>query len=640
MQSDSSLPRPGRAAAPAERPASAQTPKSPRTPKTPRTPRAPRTGWPALPALPARLQPALALGAWLLALLLGALAWQAVWQLRAEEAAAQNAQRSLLALAQLRATVAEAEAALHQAEPSADPEALPAYVGARQAADAGLAELRLTGPAGGEAFDRIVALGALLAQRFDALAATLQARAARGTAAVRTAGAGDDARLQAELRGALDGLAGQARERLQAERARAQAAGTLALAAVATASLLALGLLGWGGWRARADRRQAGRARAAEQAAVRDRLQAEAALQQVFDASLDALCLIDAEGRYARVGAACERLWGRPAAALRGQPYAELVHPEDRRRLEQALAAAGPAGAELACRCRRPDGTVLPVVWKALPLGGAGGLLCLVRDASEMQALRAEAALKDRELQGTAAELAQAQARAATTARLRREFMTHVGAGLRSSPVAIVSLGESLQQGLAGPLNPEQSRELARLLDTARSLGARLNALLDLALIDGGELVLAREPFDLQETVQRVADEARAAADRRGLRFEARLATDLGYARGDALRVEQVLRSLVEQTLKGPGSGTLRLAAASPADGRVVVTVVSARGDEPALDAEAGAALFDPFRAGGAGLVLAQAQRLCALMGGELAAAAGPGRGFELVLRADDAGQA
>ena len=97
MQSDSSLPRPGRAAAPAARSVPVRTPKRPRPP---------RAGRPVLPALPARLQPALALGAWLLTLLLGALAWQGVWQLRAEEAAAQNAQRSLLALAQLRATVA------------------------------------------------------------------------------------------------------------------------------------------------------------------------------------------------------------------------------------------------------------------------------------------------------------------------------------------------------------------------------------------------------------------------------------------------------------------------------------------------------------------------------------------------------
>ncbi|MDE2275486.1 MAG: PAS domain-containing sensor histidine kinase, partial [Burkholderiales bacterium] len=409
------------------------------------------------------------------------------------------------------------------------------------------------------------------------------------------------------------------------------------LVAVATATLAALGLLGWGLWRAQADRRLARRASAARQAALQDREHSDAALQRVFDASVDALCLIDAEGRLARVGAACERLWGRPAAALQGQPCTELVHPEDRRRLEQALAAAGPAGTELACRSRHPDGTPRPVLWKALPLGRDGGLLSLVRDASEVQAARAEAARLGGELQRTAAELAQAREQAATTARLRREFMAHVGAGLRSSPVAIASLGESLQQGLAGPLNPEQLRELAKLLDTARSLGTRINALLDLALIDAGELALVREPFDLQDTVQRVADDARTAADRKGLRFEARLATDLGYARGDAVRVEQVLRSLLEHAIKGAAGGTLRLAAASPAGGRIVIHLGT---DEPALDAEAGAALFDPFRAGGTGLVLAQAQRVCALMGGALAAADGPGRGFVLSLRADDAGQA
>ncbi len=594
-----------------------------------------RTAKPAV--LPERVLTAAGLLALVVLVALGALAYGSTLQTKASALAVQRSQRALTALARLRAVVAEAEAALQGAPPAASPEALAPYRLAKDESEAQLTELRSALAADSDQFDRLVALGALLSQRFDALAATLQAPQRKGAEPQRTADASDDTRLHERVQAALAELRQHAQDRLGTDQARRDASVTRTLVAIAVDSALAVGLVGFVGWRVQRDRAQASRAEALQTAAERNQRRSDLALQRVFDASFDALCVIDAEGRLARAGAACERVWGWSADAIGGKPYLDLVHPEDRRKTEQALAAApaGPTCAEFRGRCRHRDGHSIDVLWRAQALGDDGRLLCLVRDVSEAERLRAEGSRLDAALTRCRAELAQAQAQAAATARLRSEFMSHVGAGLRSSPAAIVSLGEILQQGLAGPLNAEQQRELAKLLDTARSLRGRINALLDLALIDGRQLELAREPFDLLESVQKVAGNLRGAAEKKSLGWDCRLAEDLGYARGDVARVEQLLSALLDHAIRSTAAGKVTLQALSPSGGVIRIAITDSG---PGFPPEEAAQLFDPFRAGGAGLGLALAQQLARLMGGDVDASIAPGGGstFTLTLPADD----
>ena len=587
-------------------------------------------------ALPVAVALALAL-----LLLLGGLALHGTLSLRSDSTALQRGQRSLTALARLGAVVAEAEGALRGLAPTANPQALAPYRRARDESEAQLAELRSALAADDAQFNRLVALGALLSQRFDALVAALQANPRRAGAPPLTADASDDAHLHDRVQAALAELRLHAEKQLAVAQAHHDASASRALVSIALSCAAALGLVGFGGWRLQRERVQTRRAGARQQAALRAQVLSDRALQRVLDTSFDALFTIDAEGRFERTGAACERLWGWPAESLPGKPYVDLVLPEDRRKTEQAIEAApaGPDSTEVRGRCRHRNGSTVHVLWRAQGLGSDGKLLCLVRDVGESEKLRAESSRLNEALQQSSADLAQAREQAESTARLRTAFMTHVGAGLRSSPVAIVSLAEMLQQGLGGPLNAEQQREMAKLLETARSLGARINALLDLALIDGRQLNLAREPFDLLEAVQKVASDMRGPAEKKGLRFDCQLADDLGYARGDAARVEQVLRALLEHVIRSTAAGPVALRAASPVGGLIRITISDGG---PAMTPEEAAGLFDPFRAGGAGLMLALARQLAMLMGGEIRVGSEPGgaNGFTLSLPADDLHQA
>jgi len=53
-------------------------------------------------------------------------------------------------------------------------------------------------------------------------------------------------------------------------------------------------------------------------------------LGKILDLLLDAICVVDAEGRYVFVSAAFERIFGYAPEEVIGRRMIELVHPEDR----------------------------------------------------------------------------------------------------------------------------------------------------------------------------------------------------------------------------------------------------------------------------------------------------------------------
>src|SRR4051794_22207793 len=58
-------------------------------------------------------------------------------------------------------------------------------------------------------------------------------------------------------------------------------------------------------------------------------------LANVMDLLLDAICVVDREGRYLFVSAAFERIFGYAPEEVTDRPMIELVHPADRERTLQ-----------------------------------------------------------------------------------------------------------------------------------------------------------------------------------------------------------------------------------------------------------------------------------------------------------------
>lgn len=86
-----------------------------------------------------------------------------------------------------------------------------------------------------------------------------------------------------------------------------------------------------------------------------------------IDLLLDAICVVDRNGRFVYVSAACERIFGYEQDELIGQPVMALVHPTDRARTLQAAAEimAGEPKFNFENRYVRKDGRVVHISWSA-----------------------------------------------------------------------------------------------------------------------------------------------------------------------------------------------------------------------------------------------------------------------------------
>ena len=220
----------------------------------------------------------------------------------------------------------------------------------------------------------------------------------------------------------------------------------------------------------------------------------------------------------------------------------------------------------------------------------------------------------------------------------RREFIANASHELRTP---IFSLGGHLELLDDEELDEETRRSfVGEMRSQVDRLGKLTAELLDLSRLDAGRLRVEAEPVDLADTVQLVANELAPLAQASGHALEAQ-ADDAVWALGDAQRVLQVARSLVENALRHTPEGTRVTVAVEPRGDRVELAVED---DGPGIPPEHRPHVFERFyrvdgtMASGSGLGLAIARELAELMGGTLELSGRHGRTrFTLVLPAADA---
>ena len=220
----------------------------------------------------------------------------------------------------------------------------------------------------------------------------------------------------------------------------------------------------------------------------------------------------------------------------------------------------------------------------------------------------------------------------------RREFIANASHELRTP---IFSLGGHLELLDDEDLDEETRREfIAEMRDQVVRLTKLAGELLDLSRLDSGRLHVEREPVDLSDTARLAIAELLPLAQASGHTLDSTIDAPV-WAEGDAQRVLQVTRSLLENALRHTPVGTkVRvLAASSGEDAQVVV-----EDDGPGIPLEHRRHVFERFyrvdgtMASGSGLGLAIARELAELMGGRLELSTVDGRTrFTLHLAASEA---
>ncbi|WP_216362621.1 diguanylate cyclase domain-containing protein [Bowmanella denitrificans] len=87
----------------------------------------------------------------------------------------------------------------------------------------------------------------------------------------------------------------------------------------------------------------------------------------IVDQLLDAVCVVDEQGRFLFLSAACEDILGYNQQELLGRPMLELVHPDDRQRTLDAAGEImnGQPKRHFENRYIRKDGRVIDIMWSA-----------------------------------------------------------------------------------------------------------------------------------------------------------------------------------------------------------------------------------------------------------------------------------
>src|SRR4051794_24356529 len=106
-----------------------------------------------------------------------------------------------------------------------------------------------------------------------------------------------------------------------------------------------------------------------------------------IDLLLDAICIVDAEGHFVFVSAACERIFGYTAEELIGKPMIEMVAPEDRERTLQAAneIMTGTPKFHFENRYVRKDGRVVHIMWSARWSEADQLRIAVARDVTEQK---------------------------------------------------------------------------------------------------------------------------------------------------------------------------------------------------------------------------------------------------------------
>lgn len=158
--------------------------------------------------------------------------------------------------------------------------------------------------------------------------------------------------------------------------------------------------------------------------------------------------------------------------------------------------------------------------------------------------------------------------------RMRDVFFSVAAHELRTPITALSGQAQLLRRRAErdGNLAERDRRAVATIGDQAQRLTRLVNAMLDIARIERGQLRLDTQRLDLAALVGHLVDEMRLTADRHTIQLE--LPDRPVMIDGDALRLEQVVQNLVSNATKySPGGGMIEVAVEQRDDQACLIVV-------------------------------------------------------------------
>jgi polar amino acid transport system substrate-binding protein len=235
-------------------------------------------------------------------------------------------------------------------------------------------------------------------------------------------------------------------------------------------------------------------------------------------------------------------------------------------------------------------------------------------------------------------DLAAARDQAEQANRSKSEFLANMSHELRTPLNSIIGFTGILKDGIVGPVNEEQAKQLGMVYGAARHLLELINDILDLSKVEAGRVDVVTERFQLAPLLEELQALMQPLADAKGLVLQREgdcpdsLVTDRG-------KLRQVLVNLLGNAIKFTEFGSVTVFCRQT-DGIVVIEITDTGVGIAETDQERIFNTFDQVDTGvgreyeGTGLGLAICRRFVEMLGGEIeVACSAPGEGSTFRIR-------
>lgn len=235
-------------------------------------------------------------------------------------------------------------------------------------------------------------------------------------------------------------------------------------------------------------------------------------------------------------------------------------------------------------------------------------------------------------------ELAAAMEKAQAADRIKSAFLATMSHELRTPLNSIIGFTGIMLQGLAGPLNTEQHKQMSMVQNSARHLLALINDVLDISKIEAGQLEISRSSFSLRPSIEKTVALVSPLAQKKGIELQLDITDDMVMITADQRRLEQVILNLLNNAVKFTEKGHVRISCRIIDDQCLISIADTGIGMRPEEVAE----LFQPFhqidtglsrKHEGTGLGLSICKKLMDLMGGAILVESQWGQGSTFTIR-------
>ena len=237
------------------------------------------------------------------------------------------------------------------------------------------------------------------------------------------------------------------------------------------------------------------------------------------------------------------------------------------------------------------------------------------------------------------ADLARSNADLRNANQLKDEFLAMMSHELRTPLNAILTLSESLEEAVYGPVTPKQAATLRTIHESGDHLLAIIKGILSLSAIEAGKLILTIQPVDVANIVRSTLRLIEPLAAEKKILLKQNIPENAGQIFADKQRLREMMVNLLGNALKFTAEGGEIGLDVAVSDESMTFTVWDTGiGIAP----EKLSLLFKPFvqvegslsrRFGGLGLGLVLVHRLAALHGGSVGVESAPGVGSKFWFR-------